>query len=98
LFVDIMLMQGSLDRMNIGIMVSMIVFGFVDLKFSKLLAWYSIIIGWCLFIFPIYQSNTNNLHDALYTLGYAILFCSYPVIYLISNRKALPDIAGNKET
>jgi hypothetical protein len=97
LFVDIMLMQGSLDRMNIGIMVSMIVFGFVDLKFSKILAWYSIFIGWCLFIFPIYQSNTNNMHDALYTLGYVILFCSYPIIYLISNRKALPVIERNKE-
>ncbi len=98
LFVDIMLLQGSLDRMNIGIMVSMILFCFIDLRFSKVLAWYTIIIGWCFYFMLIIKGNTNETLDAIFTIGYLSVFSSYPLIYLIQNKNKLSVIGENKET
>jgi hypothetical protein len=86
LFVDIMLLQGSLDRMNIGIMVSMILFYFVDIKFSRTLVWYTIIVGWILYIKSVITGNVNETIDAIFTSIYLILFSLYPLYYLLKKK------------
>ena len=86
LFVDVMLLQGSLDRMNIGIMVSLILFCFVDIRYAKFLAWYTIIIGGILYAYFILIGSSNETIDALYTTGYLIIFLSYPVYGIFAER------------
>jgi hypothetical protein len=78
LFVDIMLLQGSLDRMNIGIMVSMILFCFIDIRYCRLLIWYTIVTGWIFYIKSLSSGNPNETIDGLYTAGYLIIFTLYP--------------------
>ncbi|HET6244977.1 MAG: DUF190 domain-containing protein [Bacteroidetes bacterium] len=80
LFVDILLLAGSLDRMNIGIIVSIVVFGFVNPHFARILGWYSIIAG-SFHFFSLEGSSYNENHDAFYVLGYLILFSLYPLFY-----------------
>jgi hypothetical protein len=88
LFVDIMLLQGSLDRMNIGIMVSTILFCFIDIKYCRTLIWYTIIAGWSLYIKSLFTGNPNETIDGLYTIGYLILFSLYPVYYLYKTKSS----------
>ncbi len=86
LFVDIMLLQGSLDRMNIGIMVSMILFCFIDIKYSRILVWYTIIAGWLFYTKSLITGNVNETIDAIFTTGYLILFSLYPLYYLLKKK------------
>lgn len=85
LFVDVLLLQGSLDRMNIGIMVSSILFCFVDLKYCRVLMWYTIVAGWLLLLKYVIKGTPNELVDGIYSAGYVIIFSFYPAYYLISN-------------
>jgi len=82
LFVDIMLLQGSLDRMNIGIMVSAILFCFIDIKYSRILIWYTIIAAWSLYLKSLSSGMPNETIDGLFTIGYLVLFSFYPLYYL----------------
>jgi uncharacterized membrane protein YagU involved in acid resistance len=81
-----MLLQGSLDRMNIGIIVSMIAFCLVDTRYSKVLIWYTIISGLLFYTMPVLRNYTNLSRDAMYTIGYLVFFLSYPV-YLLFRRE-----------
>ena len=87
LFVDILLLKGSLDRMNIGILISLIFFYFIDFRYAKILGWYTIIVGF--FLYPPYIITNGVIResiDVLYILGYVTLFCIYPLFFLL-NRK-----------
>jgi hypothetical protein len=88
LFVDIMLLQGSLDRMNIGIMVSMILFSLLDIRYCRVLVWYTIIAAWPLYINSLISGALYQNIDALYVTGYLVVFSFYPVYYLYKNRNA----------
>jgi hypothetical protein len=87
LFVDIMLLQGSLDRMNIGIIVSTVLFCFIDLKYSRILAWYTIIVGWCLYLRLVVTGSVIETVDVLFIIGYIIVFSLYPLycLFIIKN-------------
>lgn len=89
LFIDLLLLQGSLDRMNVGIVFSMISFCFVDIRFSKILAWYTVLAG-CFFYHKLikYRMIDENI-DALYATGYLLLFCSYPIYFYFKNKNQL---------
>lgn len=82
LFVDVLLLRGSMDRMNIGIIISMLFFYFVDVKYAKILACYTIFVGGYLYYSLILMERIDQRVDAIYTLGYTLLFCLYPVFYL----------------
>jgi hypothetical protein len=88
LFVDIMLLQGSLDRMNIGIMVSMILFCYIDIKYCRTLVWYTIIAGWPLYIKSLITGNPDETIDGLFTIGYLIIFSLYPIYYLYKTKSS----------
>ena len=88
LFVDIMLLQGSLDRMNIGIMISTILFCLIDIKYCRILLWYLIIASWPLYIRSLISGNPNEITDGLFTFGYVIIFTFYPVYYLYKTRSS----------
>jgi len=88
LFVDIMLLQGSLDRMNIGIMISMILFCFIDIKYCKILVWYTIIASWPLYIRSLINGNPDETIDGLFTIGYLIIFTLYPIYYLYKTKSS----------
>ncbi len=88
LFVDILLLKGSMDRMNIGIIISMLFFYFIDVKYAKILAWYTIVIGAYLYYKLIMQVRIDETIDAMYTLGYVLLFCLYPIYYLAKKNKS----------
>jgi hypothetical protein len=88
LFVDIMLLQGSLDRMNIGIMVSTILFCFIDIKYCRILIWYTIIAGWSLYIKSLITGMPNEIIDGLFTIGYLIIFSLYPIYYLYKTKSS----------
>lgn len=89
LFIDLVLLKGSLDRMNIGIIFSMICFCFIDIRFSKILAWYTVLAG-CFFYLKLirYRMVDENI-DALYATGYLLLFCSYPIFLFFKNNNQL---------
>jgi hypothetical protein len=95
LFVDIMLLQGSLDRMNIGIMVSMILFCFIDIKYCRILIWYTIVAGWTLYIKSLSSGNPNETIDGLYTAGYLIIFSLYP-FYNLYKANLPGNVTGNR--
>ena len=88
LFVDIMLLQGSLDRMNIGIMISMILFCFIDIKYCRILVWYTIIASWPLYIRSLINGNPDETIDGLFTIGYLIIFTLYPIYYLYKTKSS----------
>ena len=88
LFVDIMLLQGSLDRMNIGIMVSSILFCFIDIKYCRILIWYTIIAGWSLYIKSLITGMPDEMIDGLFTFGYVILFSLYPFFWLFKTKSS----------
>ena len=89
-FVDILLLKGSMDRMNIGIIVSLVFFHFIDIPYAKFLAWFTILMGYYLYpINHIIHGHVIESNDAKYTLGYIILFCAYPLIALLKRK---PDI------
>ncbi len=77
-----MLLQGSLDRMNIGIMGSMILFCFIDIRYCRILIWYIIVTGWTLYFKSLSSGNPNETIDGLFTAGYLIIFTLYPIYYL----------------
>jgi hypothetical protein len=84
LFVDVMLLQGSLDRMNIGIIASAVLFSFVDLKYCRILVWYTIAVGWLLLIKYVIHGTPNEMVDAAFSAGYVLLFSVYPLYYLFN--------------
>lgn len=86
LFVDILLLKGSMDRMNIGIIVSMVFFHFIDSRYAKILGWYTIIIGFYLHYPLIRQNRIDESIDAIYIMGYLIMFCSYPIFSLFDKK------------
>ncbi|MBX2959213.1 MAG: hypothetical protein KF732_04585 [Flavobacteriales bacterium] len=90
LFVDILLLKGSMDRMNIGLIVSMVFFSFIDIKYARILGWYTIIIGFYLYYPLIRQNRIDESVDGIYTMGYLILFCLYPLFTLFDKKIELP--------
>jgi hypothetical protein len=87
LFVDVMLLQGSLDRMNIGIIVSMVAFCLIDKEFSKILIWYTVISGLLFFTMPVLRNYSNLTRDASYTIAYLVIFLSYPFYLMFRKEK-----------
>ena len=87
LFVDIYLLQGSMDRMNIGIIISLVLFSDVNLNYTILLGWYTILVS--IYLNPIsnlINCTINESTDSLYILGYVFLFLLYPFVYILKKK------------
>jgi len=68
LFTVILLMSGSMDRMNIAIITALVIWGMHDIGEAKILAWYSLIFGG----FGYYLIMVDY-RQSLYSLGFVLL-------------------------
>ena len=99
LFVDVLLLAGSIDRMNIGVMVSILLFFWVDSSYAKFLSWYYIVGTVTLVIIFLWYRHLDitEIYEAIFAMIYVVLFCSYPIYeYFGLNKKCAFFSKGKK--
>lgn len=86
-FVDILLVAGSMDRMNIGLIVSIVCFYFIDVKYAKILTVYTIFGGLFFYMTLLRVRGINEVVDTKYLTGYLVLFCLYPLYSFLRSKR-----------